>query len=240
MEWQDRAIILTLRPHGENAAIVTLLTEHHGRQSGLVRSARSPKQRGILLPGNTVHAQWRARLADQLGQLRCELHTAHAAAALTDPARLCALSAACALAELTIPEHQPLPALFGATEALLNALADPTWPSVYVHWELALLRGLGYGLDLSSCAATGSNDHLAYVSPKSGRAVSLSAGEEYADKLLSLPAFLVAGGEGTPPEIADGLTLTAYFLNRHVLAPHGQVLPNARGRLVERLGGSAS
>ena len=235
MEWQDSAIILNIRPHGENSAIVSLLTEHHGRQSGMVRGARSVAQRGMLLPGNQVAATWRARLADQLGALRCELLQPHAAAAMDDPSRLAALSAACALTQMAVPAHQPLPALFGSLDALLTALAHPTWPSVYVHWELALLRGLGYGLDLSCCAATGANDGLAYVSPKSGRAVSLSAGEPYADKLLPLPAFLVQGGEGTAAEIVSGLTLTAYFLDRHVLGPHGQTLPAARGRLVERL-----
>ena len=233
MEWQDDGILLSIRPHGESAAIVTLLTHHHGRQAGLVRHARSPRQRGTLLPGNVVSAYWRARLADQLGQLRCELMTAHAAAALNDPARLSALSSACTLAEISVPEHHPMPALFQSTQTLLDALDHETWPSLYVHWELALLRCLGYGLDLSSCAATGANDHLTYVSPKSGRAVSASAGEPYAAKLLPLPAFLLSGSEGLPTEIKDGLTLTAHFLEHHA----GIKLPAARQRLVERLQG---
>ena len=237
MEWRDDGIILNVRAHGESSAIVTVLTHHHGRQSGLVRGAHGRKQRGTLLPGNKIEAVWHARLSDQLGQLRVELTEAHAAAALDDALRLSALSAACALAETAIPEHQPLPALYLAMDALLTALAHPSWPSVYVHWELALLRGLGYGLDLTACAATGANDDLAYVSPKSGRAVSLSAGEPYADKLLPLPRFLIQGGEGTPPDILHGLTLTAYFLDRHVLGPHARTLPAARERLVERLKG---
>lgn len=236
MEWQDHAIVLNSRPHGEHSAVVWVLTQHHGRQSGLVRGAHSAKQRGIILPGNGIHATWRARLAEQLGQMRCELLKPHAAAALEDALRLAALSAACALCQIAIPEHQPLPAVYAAMEAMLTALDHESWPSVYVHWELALLRGLGYGLDLSACAATGVNDGLAYVSPKSGRAVSLSAGEPYADKLLPLPEFLITGGEGSPAQIVDGLALTAYFLDRHVLGPHGQTLPAARGRLVERLG----
>ena len=236
MEWRDQAIILNIRHHGESGAIVSVMTHSYGRQAGMVRGARSVKQRGILLPGNAVSVTWRARLAEQLGTLRCELIQSHAAAALDDAARLSALSAACALIEAVVPEHQPLPALFGALEALLGALDNPSWPSVYVHWELALLKGLGYGLDLSCCAATGVNDGLAYVSPKSGRAVSLSAGEPYADKLLPLPRFLVEGGEGTRADILAGLTLTGYFLDRHVLAAHHQTLPAARGRLVERFG----
>lgn len=235
VEWRDEAIVISARPFGESKAIVTVLSQHHGRQSGLVRSAKSPLQRGALMPGNRVMVQWRARLAEQLGVLKCEIITAHAAQVLDDPARLSALSAACALCDLSLPEHQPHEAIFGAFVALLQALPSPAWPSIYVHWELALLRGLGYGLDLSACAATGVNDGLAFVSPKTGRAVSLSAGEPYRDKMLSLPAFLVTGAEGGPHDIVAGLTLTQYFLDRHVLGPHGHQMPPARTRLLDRI-----
>jgi len=238
VEWRDQAIVLGLRPHGESGAVVSVLTESHGRQAGMARGAHSVKQRGVLMQGNLVWASWRARLAEQLGTLRCELVDARAAQALDDPARLAALTAACGLTQIAAPERQPLPALFGALDALLKALAHPTWPSVYVHWELALLRGLGYGLDLTCCAATGVNDGLAYVSPKSGRAVSLSAGEPYAGRLLPLPRFLVDGGEGDPADVIGGLALTGYFLDRHVLSAHGLTFPPARDRLVERLKGT--
>jgi DNA repair protein RecO (recombination protein O) len=237
MEWTDEAIILAVRPHGENGAVVSLLTRSHGRHSGLVRGAHSKANRGTLLPGNRVEAWWRARLAEQLGMLRCEVLDAHAAQVLDHPLRLAALSSACALCELALPDRQPHSALFTALAALLHALGSESWPSVYVHWELALLRDLGYGLDLGSCAATGSNDNLAYVSPKTGRAVSLSAGEAYHDKLLPLPRFLVEGGEGDAHQILDGLALTGFFLGRHVLAPHARIMPAARARLVDRLRG---
>ena len=235
MEWQDRAIVLGSRPLGETGAVVTVLTESHGRQSGMMRGARGKSSRGTVMPGNLVQAAWRARLAEQLGTLRCELLQSHAAEALDCPPRLAALSSVCALCEAVLPERQPLPALFGATTALLDALAHPSWPSVYVHWELALLRALGYGLDLTVCAATGINDDLAYVSPKSGRAVSLSAGEPYRDKLLPLPRFLTRGGEGDGAQILSGLALTGHFITAHVLVPHGTVMPAARARLLDRI-----
>jgi len=235
MEWRDDAIVLAVRSHGENGAVVNLLTRHHGRHAGLVRGAQSKANRGVLLPGNRVSAEWRARLADQLGRLKCELVEASAAMAMEDAGRLAALTSACALTEATLPDRQPLPALFEALSALLASLASAAWPSVYVHWELALLRGLGYGLDLSACAATGANDGLAYVSPKSGRAVSLSAGEPYRDKLLALPRFLAEGGEGDARQVLDGLALSGYFLDRHVLGPQGLAAPPARARLIERL-----
>jgi DNA repair protein RecO (recombination protein O) len=239
MEWRDDAIVLAVRPHGESGAVVSLLTRCHGRHSGLSRGAQSKANRGVLMPGNRVSAWWRARLAEQLGTLKCELLDASAALAMEEAGRLAALFSACALCEMALPERQPHPALFEALSALLASLASDAWPSVYVHWELALLRDLGYGLDLATCAATsaaiGGNDRLAYVSPKSGRAVSLSAGEPYRDKLLTLPRFLVEGGEGDAGQVADGLALAGFFLDRHVLGPHGQTPPPARTRLVERL-----
>jgi len=235
MEWRDEAIVLSVRRHGESSAVVDLLTQSRGRHSGLVRGAQSKANRGVLLPGNRVAAWWRARLAEQLGALKCELTDAAAARAMDDPGRLAALSSACALAEAALPERQPHPATFAALGALLDSLATEAWPTVYVHWELALLRDLGYGLDLSCCAATGVNDGLAYVSPRSGRAVSLSAGEAWRDRLLPLPRFLVAGGEGDAAQVQEGLALAEWFLERHVFGPHAIALPPARTRLVDRL-----
>ena len=239
MEWRDEAIVLAVRPHGEAGAVVSLLTCRHGRHSGLVRGGQSKANRGLLMPGNRVSALWRARLAEQLGSLKCEMVEAFAARAMEQAGRLAALSSACALCEMALPERQPHPRLFESLAALLTSLTSPAWPSVYVHWELALLADLGFGLDLSGCAA-GGNDQLAFVSPKSGRAVSLSAGEPYQDRLLALPRFLVDGGEGNSAQIAEGLALTGFFLDRHVLGPHGASLPPARARLAERLALGAS
>lgn len=233
-EWTDDAIVLAVRRHGESGAVASLLTRSHGRHPGLVHGGAGKGQRGVLQPGNVVRATWRGRLAEQLGSLRVELVADHAGQVLDDPGTLAALAAACALCEATLPERQPHPAAHAALAALLEALKADSWPSVYVHWELALLRDLGYGLDLSCCAATGANDGLAYVSPRTGRAVSLSAGAPYRDKLLALPRFLVEGGEGDRAGILQGLDLTGFFLERHVLAPHRAAMPAARSRLVDR------
>jgi DNA repair protein RecO (recombination protein O) len=234
MDWQDEAIVLGHRRHGESSAIVSLLTRHHGRYRGVARGAFGKSGRGVYLAGNLVMARWRARLADHLGNLHCELIEGHAARLMEDAGRLDALAAACALCEAVLPERQPHPATYGALSALLAALESDPWPSVYVHWELALLRDLGYGLDLGTCAATGTNDDLAFVSPKSGRAVSRAAGEPYRDRLLALPAFLVAGGEGNRDQIRDGLRLTAHFIERHGLIVERGPLPAVRLRLARR------
>jgi DNA repair protein RecO (recombination protein O) len=234
MEWEDDGIVLALRRHGENAGIVSLLTRGHGRHPGLVHGAAGKANRGLLQPGNTVKAWWRGRLPEHLGSYRCELVHAHAAALLDDAARLAALASATSLCEVVLPERQPHPAAFAALTALLSALASEPWPSVYVHWELALLRDVGFGLDLTACAATGATEDLAYVSPKSARAVSRKAGEPYADKLLPLPRFLIEGGEGDRAAIFAGLRLTGFFLDRFVFGPHSHAMPAARLRLVDR------
>jgi DNA repair protein RecO (recombination protein O) len=234
MEWSDDAVVLSVHRHGENAAVTHLLTAGHGRHPGLVPGGRGRALRGTLQPGNRVRAWWQARLPEHLGRYRLELFRADGAAHLTDAGRLAAIAAACAVADAVLPEREPHPAAYAALVALLDALPSEAWPSVYVHWELALLRELGFAVDLSCCAATGSADDLLFVSPKSARAVSRSAGMPYRDRLLPLPGFLVAGGEGDRAQIADGLRLTAFFLDQHVLSPHRRVMPSARLRLVDR------
>ncbi|OAN50818.1 DNA repair protein RecO [Paramagnetospirillum marisnigri] len=234
MEWDDEAIVLAARRHGEHGGIVSLLTRSHGRHAGLVHGAQSKAHRAAVQPGNQVRACWSGRLAEQLGTFRLEVLCAHAGQVLDDPARLAALSSACALAELALPERQPHPGAHAALSALLGALTAESWPSVYVHWELALLRDLGFGLDLTACAATGSTEDLGFVSPKTGRAVSRAAAGPWKDKLLALPRFLVEGGEGEAADIHAGLTLSGFFLERHVLAAHHAAMPAARIRLVDR------
>ncbi len=234
MHWTDDGIVLSARPHGESSVVLQLLTRHRGRHAGLVRGGQGKRARGLYQPGNLVAANWSARLADHLGNYTCELVESHAARVLDAPARLAALSAAAAVSETALPEREPHAACFEGFLALLEALPGDHWAEVYVRWELSLLAELGFGLDLETCAAGGANDQLAYVSPKSGRAVSLAAGEPYRDKLFPLPGFLIGRGGGGAAEVEQGLALTGFFLERHVFAPHHRDLPAARRRLAER------
>ena len=235
MDWSDDGIVLASRRHGESSAVVQLLTREHGRHAGLARGGAASRGRGVYQPGNLVAARWRARLPEHLGSYTCELAHAYAAALLDDPLRLAALASACAVAEATLPERHPYPALYAAFIALLDGLAgEPQWAAVYARWELGLLDELGFGLDLSHCASTGATEDLIYVSPKSGRAVSREAGEPYRDKLLPLPGFLAGNGATKAPDIAAALRLTGHFLERHVFAPHDKAAPPARGRFVDR------
>ena len=233
MQWSDEGFVLSVRRHGETSSIVNLLTCEHGRHAGLVRGGVSSRQRGTLQPGNLVAATWRARLEEHLGSLTIEPIRAIAAGLLDRPGPLAALISVCALVEASLPEREVHPQLFEDMSSLMAMLDGPDWCAAYTRWELSLLTEAGFGLDLSACAATGVNDHLIYVSPKSGRAVSASAGERYRDRLLPLPRFLVDDAVATPDDLAAGLRLTGYFIDRHILAPHGRVMPDARARLLQ-------
>ena len=244
MDWTEQGIVLSARKHGENAAIVTLLTEPHGCHAGLVRGGSGKRLRGVLQPGNIVVAHWRGRLAEHLGSYTCELASgervgggATASQFFDDPLRLAALSSACAITEQSLPEREAHPPIYHGLMVLLDNLDAQDWASAYVKWEMGLLGELGFGMDLQNCAATGSLKNLNYVSPKSGRAVCEEAAEPYRHLLLPLPEFLKTPGAcGDKEEILQGLALTGYFLEHHVLVQRShQSLPTARRRLIEKL-----
>lgn len=241
MEWIDEGIVLSARPHGENAAVVTLLTAAHGRHAGLLPGGQGRAARPILQPGNRVQAKWRARLPDHLGNYALDLVAAQSALWLDVPEIVAIIASACAVTEASLPERQPMPGVYAGLAALFSLSDGDLWAPVYVKWELALLQALGYGLDLDKCAVSGEAEHLAFVSPRTGRAVSREAGEAYRDKLFPLPSFLLGGGDWDSPDILLGLQMTGHFLSRHVFAnPHSRVLiprdgdlPQARQRLAE-------
>lgn len=231
--WRDEAYVLSARPHGETALILQLLTRDHGRHAGLVRGGQSSRQRALFQSGNHLAVEWSARLADYLGSYRCEPKESHAAGILDDRDRLLALSAAAAVAERALPERESHPGCYHAFGVLMDALPGDHWAEVYVRWELGLLAALGFGLDLSRCAGGGPSEDLAYVSPKSGRAVSREAGAPYAERLLPLPGFLVGRGSEGPEAIGQGLALTAHFLERNIFHPQDRALPDPRERLTQ-------
>ena len=243
MDFTDDAIVLSARRHGEANLVLSALTREHGRHLGLVKGGASRKQRAALEIGNALKVTWRARLEEQLGTFTVEPVGTVAAVLLDDPLRLAGLASACAVADMVLPEREPHEDVYRATAALIAEITDGgAWPADYVRWELALLASLGFGLDLSRCAVTGDTAGLAFVSPKSGRAVSRAGGQGYADRLLPLPYFLT-DPQARPDcdDLLAGLRLTGYFLDRHVL--HGPQLKGsatdrrmeARSRFIERL-----
>jgi DNA repair protein RecO (recombination protein O) len=239
MQWSDEGLVLAARRHGERALVVELLTREHGRHAGLLRGGQAPRTRAHWQIGNRLLITWRARLAEHLGSLSGELVESHAARLLDDRARLAALASAAALAASSLPEREPHPRAYAGLNLLVAALDDDDrWAVAYVEWEMALLEELGFGLDLTRCAATGTTEKLIYVSPRSGQAVSAEAGAPYREKMLRLPGFLRhEGGRArpSPGDVLDGLALTGFFLERRVFAPHRKKLPAARTRYVDVL-----
>ncbi len=228
MEWIDEGVVVAVRKHGETSAIVELLTAQHGRCAGLVRGGRGRRLRPVLQPGNRVQATWRARLEDHLGNYVLEPLALHAGMIFENQFRLAGLATLTALAQM-LPEREPHPRLYEASCIILDAFeSDDVWPSLLVRWEMGLLDELGFGLDLSKCAATGLADDLIYVSPKSGKAVSRVAGAPYAEKLFALPSFLGGGAALSHDDVISGLRLTGYFLERHVLGPRQIAMPPQR------------
>lgn len=240
MEFEDDAYVLTARAHGEAGAIVELLTERHGKYAAHVAGGASRKMKPFLQAGARVLVRYRARVSDQLGSAALEPVGEGPSALFDDPLALAGIAAAAAVAAGALPEREPHPGAFLAFEALTGAFAHPDiWPAVFVRFEAGLLTDLGFGFDLSKCAATGAVDDLIYVSPKTGRAVSRAAGEPYRDRLLALPPFLLSAQHGLAPgDIGAGLALTAHFLEAFIFNPMNRPLPPARLWLLDRLTGA--
>ena len=233
--WQDQGIVLRTRPHGESGALVTLLTERHGRHAGYARGGQSSKLRGMIEPGNLVGARWEGRAEDQLGSWKLEPDRSFSSLLMDDPLKLSAMLSACALCDAALPEREGHPGLFHGLLALFEVMDGDFWGPAYVMWEIALLRELGFSLDLTRCVAGGSDD-LEWVSPKSGGAVSKNKGDPYANKLLPLPDFLKpARGGGDAADVLTGLRMTGYFLEHRAFIHHAQGVPEERRRLEARL-----
>lgn len=232
MEWTDEGIVMGVRRHGESSAIVELLTRRHGRHLGLVRGGAGSRMRPVLQPGNSVNAVWRARLDEHLGYYLLEATRMRAATMLASSHAVYGVTHLAALTRL-LPERDPHENIYDMLDRALNDFDDVGEAAVHlVRFELAMLAELGFGLDLANCAATGATTELIYVSPKSGGAVSRTAGEPWREKLLPLPAFLreadARRNGWSDQDLLDGFALTGRFLLRNVLEPRGQGHSDAR------------
>ncbi len=235
MDWRDQGLLLSTRTHGETSAIIEVLTAAHGRHAGVVRGGASRKMAATLQPGTGLALEWRARLDDHIGTFTVEPLRSRAHL-LSDRLALAGLMSVCALLRVALPEREPHPVLWPVTLALVDALGGPDWTQIYLRWELRLLDELGFGLDLTACAVTGVTEGLAFVSPKTGRAVSRAGAGEWADRLLPLPSGLTGAAALSSGDVLQGLQLTGFFLDRG-LRPvlQDRPLPEARLRLVDLL-----
>lgn len=237
MEWREQGVLLARRRHGENAAIIEVFTEGHGRHAGIVRGGAGRKLAPVLQPGTQVDVAWRARLEDHLGSFTVEPVSSRAADLMADRKTLAGLNSLTALLSFALPEREVHAPLYHRTLAVLDMMGESSfWPLAYVRWELFLLEELGFGLDLGRCAVTDRSDNLVFVSPKSGRAVSRVGAGEWASKMLPLSPALIGEGEGSNEDIQDALQVTGHFLQNWVAASQGnRSIPEARSRMVELL-----
>ena len=239
MQVRTPAIICSMRAHGEHGAIVRALTPDHGLLAGYVRGGRSRRLRPVLVPGNLVEADYRARTAEQLPGMTVEMSHSRAGL-LAEPLAAAAIDWLCVLTAVSLAEAQPFPRLYEALDATLAAVeyapSARGWAASAVRYELLLMAELGYALDLSACTVTGAREDLAFVSPKSAAAVSRAAGAPYAERLLPLPAFLIEpGNDASWSDILDGLRLTGHFLTRDILVDRRADALDGRERLIERM-----
>lgn len=241
MDWDAPAIVLDARPFGEGDVIATVMTAEHGAHRGLARGGAARGRTAIWQPGNLIQVRWVARLSEQLGTFSAELVHAAAALAMDDALSLAMLSAACSVAEGALPEREPHPRVFDGLLHLIAHLSqrDAALPDL-IRWETVLLADLGYGLDVTTCAVTGQTAGLAFVSPKTGRAVTAEGAGVWASRLLRLPSFLVGGNEAAPPDLRDGLRLTGHFLARDAFGHQHRPLPAARQMLYDRVAALAA
>ncbi len=240
MHWVGDAIICSVLPHGEHGAVVRILSADDGILAGYVKSARASRNRATWLPGNLVQAEWRLRAEGQLGSITGDLMRSRADLFFANAASGAAIIWITHLVAAGLPERLAYPNISLALRGVLDTMSlseDPLqWATAVVRFELLLLSELGFGLDLSSCAATGFTQELIYVSPKSAQAVSRAAGLPYHSRLLALPFFLTAGTETAASwtELHRGFILTGYFLERHLINTM-TTLFDARRHFIERL-----
>jgi DNA repair protein RecO (recombination protein O) len=235
MEWRGTGILLAVRRHGENSAIIEVFTETHGRHAGVVRGGAGRRMGPILQPGAQLDVAWRARLEDHLGSYTVEPLRSRTVAAMSDRLMLAGLNTVTSLLSFCLPEREIYPALYRRTEQLLDLLDHPdVWPLAYLRWELALLEEMGFGLQLDQCAVSGATDNLIYVSPRTGRAVARDAAGDWVDRMLPLPGVLRGIGLGPDVEVFEGLKTTGHFLQSYMAATlAGRPLPEARARFVD-------
>ncbi len=219
----EKALVLSSRRFGERKWIVTVFTENNGKIAGFLNKKQPPET------GTFVSVRWRARLSEQLGMLFLEEINPFSVAYLDDKKRLACLSSLCSLLNDTLPERQAFLELYRKTFCFLEQLDEPDFLRRYALFERDLLEELGFGFDLTVCAGGGDANDLAYVSPKTGRAVSREKGLPYHKQLLPLPCFFWKDEVATDADIQDALRLTGYFLGQHTF--HHK-LPDIRAILI--------
>lgn len=238
MKWQDTGIVVSTKKYGESSLILNLFTENHGLHSGLIKFSNSKKTRNMFQVGNICAVEWTGRLEDQLGYYKSEIEKSVSHNIINNSLKIDVLISLSSLLNKLLADRQVHSSLFLNTINFIHYLNknEKYWILKYIRWELKFLSELGFGLDLSKCAVTGSKNDLQFISPKSGRAVSAEGAGEWRNKLFVLPKFFLLDNEYTDDksELLKGFKITTFFLNRYV-SSIGLELPDVRDRFTNKL-----
>ena len=237
MNLTDEGIAIGVKKFSDSTNLMKILTKDNGIYSGLIRIKKNQGNSGVNIPGNTLSVNWRARLSEHLGFFNTELIKSRSSNYLNSSINLEVLNSICSLMDI-FPEREECIDLYNIIEELLDNLNNTRlWPFLYIKFELLFIERMGYGLDLSSCAVNGSTDNLNWVSPKTGRAVSVIGAKGWEDRLLKLPEFL---GQNevksvSKVDLLDSLKLTEFFLIKRVYSQYAKNLSSSRKRMFDYL-----
>lgn len=233
MKLTDTAIVLLMKRRSAKSAIITVLTHKHGIYSGYI--SINKRLFCALQIGNILQIEWSARLSTQLGLLYFELLESMSAFFLHNPNKILALCAVAKTLAKTLPERVPQRKIYDAFYSVLLCMKrSRQWMAQYIKLELIILEQLGFGLELKKCPVTCSTQDLRFISPKTGRAISYTAGTPYKDKLLHLPQALydinndIECVQHIETQFVKCLEVINYFLYKHCFEPSNIHIPIER------------
>ena len=210
MKWNDEGIAVATKRYGDKNLILYLFTRNHGKRKGLTSSK--------FQISDLLHVEWSARLPENLGFFKCELIESSSHHFFYDRLKSIAIVSFSSILEKVLPESEPYTVLYDNFRHFIDIVKynNESWQCHYLNLELLLLAQLGFKLDLSKCAVTGSKENLRFISPKTGRAVSQEIGNPYAKKLLPFPQIFHMQNNYSSHDFQLGLKVTGYFLNKYL------------------------
>ena len=123
MNWTDEGLLLSVKPHGERAAVIQVLTENKGLHAGLVQNAFSRKMNSTLQPSNQLCLNWSSRLEENLGIYKADLLRSRVDIFLSNKLALNVFNSISALCLSTLAERDPIPELYKITTNFLDQIA---------------------------------------------------------------------------------------------------------------------
>lgn len=236
MQYRDVGIIFKIKSYGEESLIIKLVTKSNGICRGFVKSAKSTKARSIYQIGNNISFEYRARNEDGLGSFySVDLIEANCSKIIFEKIKIDCVRSLFTLIDIAFLENDYHEDLYEEVNKFLTEINIINETNLilakYIWLELKILEILGYGIDTAYCAVTNSKENLAFVSPKTGRAVTLEVGKPYQNKLLKLPNFNKQ--KITNDDIMEGLKLSWYFLDKYLVKNNSSICSSFRKGIIE-------